>query len=111
MVARSLNGGENSSMINAPARSFRAFPAPLLFRRALRGAPLLLALMSTSLGAQQSKSQPAPLPTPESSFGFPAAADSKLFDYEQSIAYFRRLAASRNRLTLTHVRAPALGPR
>ena len=37
------------------------------------------------------------IPTPESAFGFSVGADRKLFDYEQSIDYFRRLArASRN---------------
>jgi hypothetical protein len=37
--------------------------------------------------------QSAAVPTPESVFGFTVGADGKLFDYEQSIGYFRRLAA------------------
>ena len=50
-----------------------------------------------------------PLPTPESSFGFPVGADNKLFDYEQSIAYFRRLAAASNRVKLIDVGKTAFG--
>jgi hypothetical protein len=50
-----------------------------------------------------------PLPTPESSFGFPVGADYKLFDYEQSIAYFRRLAASSNRIKLLDVGLTSFG--
>ena len=50
-----------------------------------------------------------PLPTPESSFGFPVGADNKLFDYEQSIAYFRRLAASSNRIKLLEVGQTSFG--
>src|SRR4051812_10142563 len=40
------------------------------------------------------------LPTPESVFGFPVGADYKLFTYDQSIDYFRRLAAASNRVKL-----------
>ena len=49
------------------------------------------------------------LPTPESSFGFAVGADYKLFDYEQSIAYFRRLAASSNRVKLLDVGQTSFG--
>jgi hypothetical protein len=50
-----------------------------------------------------------PIPTPESSFGFPVGADYKLFDYEQSITYFRRLAAASNRIKLIDVGKTAFG--
>ena len=53
--------------------------------------------------------KPLPMPTPESSFGFPVGADYKLFDYEQSIAYFRRLAASSNRIKLLEVGETSFG--
>jgi hypothetical protein len=36
----------------------------------------------------------AALPTPESVFGFPVGADYKLFTYDQSIDYFKKLAAA-----------------
>ncbi|HKN65087.1 MAG TPA: M14 metallopeptidase family protein [Gemmatimonadaceae bacterium] len=50
-----------------------------------------------------------PVPTPESSFGFAVGADYKLFDYEQSIAYFRRLAAASNRIKLLEVGQTSFG--
>jgi hypothetical protein len=67
----------------------------------------LLALACALLGgfcvsaaeAQKSK----PLPTPESVFGFPVGADYKLFTYDQSIDYFKRLAAASNRVKLITV--------
>ena len=49
------------------------------------------------------------LPTPDAAFGFPVGADYKLFDYEQSIAYFRRLAAASNRVKLIEVGKTAFG--
>src|SRR5512143_1030955 len=49
------------------------------------------------------------IPTPESAFGFPVGADYKLFTYDQSIAYFRKLAAASNRIKLIHVGKTAYG--
>jgi hypothetical protein len=40
------------------------------------------------------------LPDPASFFGFPPGADYKLFNYEQSVAYLRKLAASSRYMTL-----------
>ena len=74
--------------------------------RAARGAIvtiLLAAVAMRPLAAQK------PIPTPESSFGFPVGADYKLFDYEQSITYFRRLAAASNRVKLIDVGKTAFG--
>lgn len=68
---------------------------------------LALALESTPLRAQ--KAVVPVVPTPESSFGFAVGADYKLFDYEQSIAYFRRLAASSNRVKLLDVGQTSFG--
>ncbi len=42
----------------------------------------------------------SPVPSPESVFGFKPGADYKLATYEQSIAYFEKLAASTKLLTL-----------
>ena len=47
--------------------------------------------------------QQRPIPTPESSLGFSVGADFKLIDYEQSVAYFQRLAAVSNRIKLLDV--------
>jgi hypothetical protein len=49
------------------------------------------------------------IPTPESSFGFKVGADSQLFDYDQSIAYFRKLAAASNRVKLIEVGKTSFG--
>jgi hypothetical protein len=49
------------------------------------------------------------IPTPESVFGFPVGADYKLFDYAQSIAYFKRLAAASNRIKLIEVGKTSFG--
>jgi hypothetical protein len=50
-----------------------------------------------------------PLPTPESVFGFPVGADYKLFTYDQSIDYFKRLAAASNRIKLITVGKTSYG--
>ena len=59
----------------------------------------LVCTTATPLLAQTAK----PIPTPESAFGFPVGADYKLFTYDQSIAYFRKLAAASNRITLARL--------
>ena len=69
----------------------------------------LLALALTAFLSVPTRAQRAALPTPESSFGFPVGADYKLFDYEQSIAYFRRLAAASNRIKLIDVGKTSFG--
>ena len=43
------------------------------------------------------------VPTPESVFGFRVGADSQLVGYDQSIDYFKRLAATSNRIKLITV--------
>ncbi|MDQ8165083.1 MAG: M14 family metallopeptidase, partial [Gemmatimonadota bacterium] len=43
------------------------------------------------------------IPTPESVFGFKVGADSQLIDYDQSINYFRKLAAASPRMKLIEV--------
>src|SRR4051812_14275006 len=54
-------------------------------------AALALSLVRpTAALAQKAKG----LPTPESVIGFPVGADYKLFTYDQSIDYFRKLAAA-----------------
>jgi hypothetical protein len=66
--------------------------------------PVLLLLCSTVLSAG-----PGIVPAPESVFGFKAGADNKLATYEQSIAYFRKLAASSKYLQLMEAGKTTLG--
>jgi len=68
-------------------------------------AALLLGVLPTPSFAQRA----APLPTPESVIGFPVGADYKLFTYDQSIDYFKRLAAASNRVRLITVGKTSFG--
>lgn len=78
-------------------------------RRTLAYASLALAAASLTLVAPLGAQQPKSLPTPESVFGFPVGADYKLFTYDQSIDYFRRLAAASNRVKLITVGKTSYG--
>jgi len=49
------------------------------------------------------------IPSPESVFGFPIGKDSNLVDYEQSIDYFKKLAAASNRIHLINVGTTSFG--
>lgn len=40
------------------------------------------------------------IPTPESEFGFEVGADHELFDYEESVGYFRKLEEASNRIQM-----------
>jgi hypothetical protein len=71
---------------------------------ALIAAPTLLPIAPAAAQAQRSA-----LPTPESVIGFPLGADHKLFTYDQSIDYFKRLAAASNRIKLITVGKTAYG--
>jgi hypothetical protein len=53
--------------------------------------------------------QQAAIPTPESSLGFAVGADFKLATYDESIAYFQKLAAATNRLKLIDVGKTSTG--
>ncbi|HUX34710.1 MAG TPA: M14 family zinc carboxypeptidase, partial [Gemmatimonadaceae bacterium] len=55
------------------------------------------------------RAQAAAIPTPESVFGFRVGADYHLIDYDQSIAYFRQLAAASDRIKLVDVGVTANG--
>ncbi|MGA2260483.1 MAG: M14 metallopeptidase family protein [Acidobacteriota bacterium] len=52
---------------------------------------------------------PSPVPTPESVFGFKPGADYKLATYDQSINYFKKLAASSKYLKLMEAGKSTLG--
>jgi hypothetical protein len=49
------------------------------------------------------------VPAPATVFGFPVGADSQLFTYEQSIEYFRRLAAANPHVRLMEVGKSSFG--
>ena len=65
-----------------------------------------LALIATPALAPAQRSA---IPAPESFFGFRVGADFKLFDYAQSIGYFKRLAAASRRLKLVEVGRTSFG--
>jgi hypothetical protein len=65
----------------------------------------LLALILAGVGLPAQ----SPLPTPESVLGFRVGADFKLATYEESIAYFRKLDAASDRLTLIEIGRTTLG--
>ena len=65
--------------------------------------PVALALAGVGLLAQSS------LPAPESVLGFRVGADFKLATYEESIAYFRKLDAASDRITLVEIGRTTLG--
>jgi hypothetical protein len=68
-------------------------------RRIVAGGALACAFLPMVAIAQGARA----IPTPESVFGFKVGADSQLFDYDQSIAYFRRLATASTRVKLIEV--------
>ncbi|HEY5218234.1 MAG TPA: M14 metallopeptidase family protein [Gemmatimonadaceae bacterium] len=71
---------------------------PRVFRHMLAVGATALVLTPFAAFAQQSA-----VPTPESAFGFSVGADFKLVDYDQSIAYFKQLAAASPRIKLVDV--------
>ena len=77
---------------------------PRVLRRMFTVGAVALVLAPRAAGAQQSA-----IPTPESVFGFRVGADFRLVDYDQSIAYFRRLAAASNRIKLVDVGVTSTG--
>lgn len=78
-------------------------------RRATTTAATAAALFITIPCAAGAQKAGTALPTPESVFGFPVGADYKLFTYDQSIDYFRRLAAASNRVKLITVGKTSYG--
>src|ERR1019366_556039 len=69
-----------------------------------------LALAATlTLPALAQKTAASAIPTPESAFGFSIGADGKMLDYEQSIAYFKKLAAASNRIHLLNIGRTSFG--
>jgi hypothetical protein len=87
---------------------------PRILRRSTCSGPTTRRLLATalslvSLTTAAHAQRPATIPTPESVFGFPIGKDSNLVDYEQSIDYFRKLAAATNRIHLINVGTTSFG--
>ena len=81
-----------------------------MYRNACRRALIIATAAAVCRIAAPAAAQTAKaIPTPESVFGFPVGADYKLFTYDQSIDYFRKLAAASNRIKLIHVGKTAFG--
>ena len=64
----------------------------------MRTIAAILVLLATITAPRQSRV--TAIPTPDSVFGFPPGADYKLATYDQSIAYFKKLAASSRSIKL-----------
>ena len=77
-------------------------------RRAAFAAMVALIAFPAAMPGQGSGTGTA-IPTPESVFGFPVGADYHLVDYEQSIGYFRKLAAASDRIRLMEVGKTSFG--
>src|SRR5687767_5473721 len=82
-VVRSADGPRHHIMETSMHRTIR---------RSL--ATTIVAAVAVASVARVAVAQVTPLPTPESVFGFPVGAERKLFTYDESIAYFRRLGAA-----------------
>jgi hypothetical protein len=68
----------------------------------------LACFAGAAMSPSRAQSQKA-VPTPESVFGFPVGADHKLFTYEESIGYFKRLAAASKNIKLLEVGTTSFG--
>ena len=66
-------------------------------------------VVSTFLVVAHAGAQQPAIPTPESSLGFAVGADYKLATYDESIAYFQKLAAASNRIRLIDVGKTSTG--
>lgn len=80
-------------------------------RRAIvaRAAAAALAWSVVAPVATTAAAQRRTVPSPESVFGFPIGKDSNLVDYEQSIDYFRKLAAASDRIKLLTIGKTSFG--
>jgi hypothetical protein len=76
-------------------------------RRTIARTIVVVALTASVSGA--AGGQGGALPAPESVFGFPVGADRKLFTYDESIDYFRRLAAASPNVKLIDVGRTSFG--
>src|SRR6185503_9388179 len=86
-----------------------AAPTPLRFSMASLSQLAAVSFAIALAGAAAPAQQPATVPTPESVLGFAVGADFKLASYDESIAYFQKLAAASNRIRLVDVGRTSTG--
>lgn len=80
------------------------------FRHTVFTGVCALATLASFGAPMRAAAQARNIPTPESVFGFKAGADNKLFTYDESIEYFRRLAkADPERVKLLDVGKTSMG--
>ncbi len=60
----------------------------------MRNLSAVVVLLAISFSTPFAQSRTAPVPAPDSVFGFAPGADYKLASYDQSIEYFKRLASA-----------------
>ena len=77
--------------------------------RFIRQIAVLVSITATLASATATSAQQPAIPTPESSLGFTVGADFKLATYDESIAYFQKLAAATNRIHLIDVGKTSTG--
>jgi hypothetical protein len=70
---------------------------------------LVVAMAVTLSSAADAAAQDTSIPTPESVFGFTVGAEGELFDYEESIEYFRRLEGASDMIRLMEVGTTSFG--
>ena len=70
---------------------------------------VLIPIVAAFSSATVVRGQQPPIPTPESSLGFAVGSDFKLATYDESIAYFQKLAAATNRIRLIDVGKTSTG--
>jgi len=71
--------------------------------------PIIVVAAAFCAVASLANAQQASVPAPESSLGFAVGADFKLATYDESIAYFQKLAAASNRIRLVDVGKTSTG--
>jgi len=84
-------------------------PVHPVARFALACAALLSTASAISAQTANRPTGGSAVPTPRSAFGFDVGADSQLFDYDQSIGYFRKLAAASSRIKLMEIGKTSYG--
>ncbi|MEJ2187734.1 MAG: M14 family metallopeptidase, partial [Gemmatimonadota bacterium] len=89
--------------------SVRALAATVVIVALAGPVPQAVAQQAESPSATHPAAHQSNLPTPESVLGFPVGTDFKLATYEQSIAYFKALAAASDRLELLDVGTTSFG--
>jgi hypothetical protein len=71
--------------------------------------PALALALALALAPATRAQSSSPLPSPASHFGFEPGADGKLLTFEESLAYFEKLAAASDRISLERIGTTSFG--